>query len=479
MSRRPILRWLALTLLASLVACGDTHDPSEPARRVVVVGAGLAGMTAALDLRAAGWDVVVLEARDRVGGRVHTLRDPFTGGLHAEAGGESIDDNHDAIQALAHRYALPLEQRTPNRLLTGAAYYQGARSTIVAFATRPGVLSSYDGFYTALLDLSTGMDPEHPESFPGAAALDQRSLADFLTEQALLPEAAFLTNVSERAIYASELSGISLLWAAQQARVVADVPDSASETMRIAGGNDLLPAAMAADLGAIVRLRSPVTRVSEGRGSVRVATSRDEVEAAFVVMAIPTPPMRQITFDPPLPDDLSAMVAQLQLGAAVKVISQYDQRFWDALSFSGFTISDLPFGIAWSSSDSYAGMSGMSGTSGLMTQFVTGSAAVDAAALDDATRIAQFQDQLDTVYPEGATHHANGAATIAWSHEPYTGGAYAVYAPGQLTRFWPALRAGTARIRFAGEYTETLAGYMESAVRSGHRIATEIGSPPR
>jgi monoamine oxidase len=471
--RHPTAGWLSLALFALLVACGDTHHGSEPAQRVVVVGAGLAGMTAALDLRDAGWDVVVLEARDRVGGRVHTLRDPFTDGLHAEAGGESIDDNHDAIQALAHRYGLPLEQRTPNRLLSGAAYYQGARYPVIAFALRPGVLDSYDSFSAALLDLSTGMDPEHPELFPGAAALDQRSLADFLSEQALLPEAEFLTNVSERAIYASELSGISLLWAAQQARVVADVPDSASETMRISGGNDRLPLAMAADLGSIVRLNSPVTRVAERTGSVRVATLRDEVEAAFVVMAIPTPPMRQITFDPPLPADLRAMVAELQLGAAVKVISQYDRRFWNDLSFSGFTISDLPFGIAWSSSDSYES------SSGLMTQFITGSAAVDASALDDATRIAQFQSQLDTVYPEGATHHANGAATMAWLNEPYTGGAYAVYAPGQLTRFWPAVRAGTARIRFAGEYTETLAGYMESAVRSGHRIAMEIGSPPR
>src|SRR5262245_55647622 len=349
MMRRSMAGWLSLALFALLVACGDgdSHDANGSAQRVVVVGAGLAGMTAALDLRDAGWDDVVFEARDRVGGRVHTLRDPFTAGLHAEAGGESIDDNHDAIQALAHRYGLPLEQRTPNRILSGAAYYQGARFPLIALALREGVLESYDRFSAALLALSTGMDPEHPELFPGAAELDQRSLADFLNEQALLPEAEFLTNVSERSIYASELSGISLLWAAQQARVVAGVPDTASETLRIAGGNDRLPMAMAADLGSIVRLSSPVTRVSERTGSVRVATARDEVEAAFVVMAIPTPPMRQIAFDPPLPAALREMVAELQLGAAVKVISQYDRRFWNDLAFSGFTITDLPFGIAW------------------------------------------------------------------------------------------------------------------------------------
>src|SRR5262245_17634232 len=245
MVRRSMAGWLSLALFALLVACGDgeTHDANDSAQRVVVVGAGLAGMTAALDLRDAGWDVVVFEARDRVGGRVHTLRDPFTAGLHAEAGGESIDDNHDAIQALAQRYGLPLEQRTPNRIVFGAAYYHGARLPLIDLALREGVLESYDSFSAALLALSTGMDPEHPESFPGATELDQRSLADFLHEQALLPEAEFLTNVAERSIYASELSGISLLWAAQQARVVADVPDSASATMRIAGRNGHITAA--------------------------------------------------------------------------------------------------------------------------------------------------------------------------------------------------------------------------------------------
>src|SRR5690349_2096541 len=91
---------LVFVLTAFLTGCASGPADPPPAQRVVVVGAGLAGLTAAVDLRDAGWDVVVLEARSRVGGRVHTLRDPFTSGLHAEGGGESIDDNHGAIQAL-------------------------------------------------------------------------------------------------------------------------------------------------------------------------------------------------------------------------------------------------------------------------------------------------------------------------------------------------------------------------------------------
>ena len=190
------------------------------------------------------------------------------------------------------------------------------------------------------------------------------------------------------------------------------------------------------------------------------------------ILAIPTPPLRAIRFSPPLPNDLAAAIAELDLGPAVKVITQYRQRFWKALGLTGFTVSDQPFGVAWASTDSY------SSEQGLLTQFITGTPARDAATLDDVTRITTFQAQLDAVYPEGVADRTDHAATVAWINEPYTGGGYAVYRPGQFLRFWPALRKGTSRIRFAGEETEALAGYMESAVRSGHRVARALGAPP-
>src|SRR5262245_26011237 len=148
------------------------------APRVVVVGAGLAGLTAALDLVDAGWDVVVLEARDRVGGRVHTIYDPFSPGLHAEAGGESIADNPDRIQALVARFGLDTERRPPNKLLESITYYRRRRSPIGEFlARRDGaVVTDYLRFADALEASVDGVDPEHPERSPRAAALDRQSL---------------------------------------------------------------------------------------------------------------------------------------------------------------------------------------------------------------------------------------------------------------------------------------------------------------
>jgi monoamine oxidase len=460
--------------LAALAGCGGGGGSSGPpgAGRVVVVGAGLAGLTAAADLRDAGWDVVVFEARDRVGGRVYTLRSPFTNGLHAEGGGESIDDNHTAIQALVEKYGLSLEHRPPNKELNGVTYYQGVRTMTSAFVLGDSATSTaYLGYFSALQALAAGIDPAHPEAYVDAQKLDSQSLADFMAAQKLPPKAAFLVGLSNRGEYNSDPSSVSLLFAAQQAAAAANVPDSAVETMRISGGNSGLPDAIAASLGSIVQLNTVVTAVEEQSDHVHVTASTQEIDAAFAVVALPAPPLRKIAFTPPLTGDLGAAVQGLNLGQAAKVVTQYKTRFWESEGLSGFTSTDLPFGIGWSPTDSYASVEG------LLSQFITGTPAKDAAALDDATRISQFQQQLDQAYPEGASQHAGPAATMAWANEPFTGGGYAVYAPGQFARFWPAFRKGTTRLRFAGEHTEVLLGYMESAVRSGHRVAGEIGAP--
>jgi monoamine oxidase len=170
------------------------------------------------------------------------------------------------------------------------------------------------------------------------------------------------------------------------------------------------------------------------------------------------------------------MVDHLDLGHALKVSTEFRRRFWMAEGLSGFTITDLPFGIAWAATDS---MPGGSQRPGVLTQFVTGDAAAAGAALAARERISSFQAQLETVYPEGRALQTGVATTMAWANERYTGGGYAVFRPGQMIPFWPALRRTGGPVWFAGEHTEALAGYMESAVRSGHRVAAAIGSAPR
>jgi monoamine oxidase len=482
-SRRQLLGAAGSTATATLLAACSTSARPEAATRqkALVVGGGLSGLTAALALRANGWDVTVLEARGRVGGRVHTLHSPFTDGLHIEAGGESIDDNHVQIQAMARRYGLALANRPVDKLLHAAVRLDGNRTVLQSMAAAdPAMLAGYATFGAGLLTLAGDLDPVHPEASVKAQVWDRQTLQDYADTQTLDPAAELLVQSSYRGNFNAQMREVSLLFALQQTVADASLTEAGTEHMRIASGNSALPQAMAKDLGPIVHLSSPVTRIEQFSWGVRVhalsngtATTYD---GARLVLAAPPPALRSITFDPSLPTDAAAMIAELNLGHALKVSTQYRKRFWMAEGLSGFTLTDLPFGIAWDSTDS---VPGGSDHPGVLTQFVTGDAAAIGAAQADNARIATFQQQLDSVYPEGRAEQTEVATTVAWANERFTGGGYAVYGPGQMTRFWPVLRQAHGPVWFAGEHTEALCGYMESAIRSGHRVATAIGRAPR
>jgi monoamine oxidase len=456
--------------------------PDDWRRRVVVVGAGLAGLTAAIDLVDGGWDVVVLEARDRVGGRVHTIREPFSDGLHAEAGGESIDESHHAMLTALRRFGLLTERRAPQKPYDAVTYYRGHRTRLPLFlAKRKGaVLDDVLRFSDAEAVLGDGVDPAHPERAKNAEPLDATSLDAFIRTQHLNPEADFIVRLQSRALYNADPADLSLLFIAQQAAQAAveeTTPvDSVLlvETRRVRGGNDRLPKAMAAYLGSRLRVGQPLTRVEHAVDRVRIFTgATPSIDAAFAVLATPMQPLRRVTFAPALPVALQAAINGLDLGDAVKVTREYERAFWNREGFSGFAISDLPFGVAWSPTDSRATVSG------LLTQFITGRPARYAASLSPEARQREFFEQLDVVFPEGKRLATGRTATTAWRNEPYTGGGYAAFKPRQMAPFFSTIRDGTPRLRFAGEHTCNLAGYMESAVRSGHRVAQEIGPPPR
>ena len=488
MSRRFFLAGATVALAAACTSqtrkpaarTEDRPDPGAPGR-VIVVGAGLAGLTAAISLRDAGWDVLVLEARDRVGGRVHTLYGgeagvPFAPGLRAEVGGESIDDTHTALRNLVRRFGLDTERRpgnTTDRATRGRFRYQGHTYTFGELTARGDgrVLADYLRVDDELARLAEQhrVDPEHPEQADGAAALDRLSFADWLDSLHLEPEARFVAEQANVSLYNAQLADLSMLFIAQQTAVTAGMLDSQSETMRVAGGNASLPKAMAAALGAALIADAPVTAVRRRGDVMGVTASGREHFGAHVVLALPPPPLRTVRFDPALPAPIAAAVAGLDLGAATKVVNQYRSAFWRAEGQSGFSMTDLTYRISWDAADSYPA------AAGLLTTFTTANNGLELAGLTDAARIARVRDQLAVVFPESPAELAGPAATMAWSNEPFTGGGYAVYKPGQLGAFWEPLRAGTDRIHFAGEHLEALAGYMESAVRSGIRAAKRIG----
>jgi monoamine oxidase len=459
-----------------------TPRPDEgTAGRVIVVGAGLAGLSAAVDLRDAGWDVVVLEARARVGGRMHTLYGGEDGvgldaGLRAEAGGESIDENHTAIRQLLARFGIATERRpgsTGDRRRKGRYLYAGRRYPASEFmALRNGeVLADCRRVDDEMLRLveTHHIDAEHPEAADRAAELDAVSFSGWLDSLRLCAEARFVVQQANTALYNAELTDLSMLFIAQQVAAMAGVPASMSETMRVAGGNSRLPRAIAAELGDALVLDAPVTSVRRAADVVTVTARDHEYAGAHVVLCNPPPTLRSVQFDPALPAAIGAAIAGLDLGPATKVVTQFRSPFWRERGESGYSLNELTYRTSWDPADSYEA------EAGLLTTFTTANNGLALAELSERDRIALVREELARVYPESSAQFAGSAATFAWSNEPFTTGGYAAYKPGQVCPFWPALREGTDRIHFAGEHLDAPAGYLESAVRSGKRAATRIG----
>jgi monoamine oxidase len=482
LDRRSFLGVAAGAAALALPGVRTAARPSPPAApaaassRVVVVGAGLAGLTCALTLVDRGWDVVVLEARDRVGGRVHTLTDPFGPGTHVEAGGELIDRDHDAVLSLLHRFGLATETRDRSQRL--AVYWSGARTDYALRVDAPtGDLHADIALVTReTARLAARIDPQHPELSPQAEVLDARSVASWADSLGMsrlgraVWEAGWIASE-----YATTSRDMSLLFYLQQESFGSSNPDDV-EALRVVGGNARLPEAVAAHLTpARVHLGEPVLAVDTRSGLAQVRTERATYTGAHVVVATPPPTLRAITFDPPLPAALEAAVQSTLLDAVTKVVVPYRGHPWRTAGWTGESLADLPYTYSWDATDSRT-----DAPDGALVAFTGGVRGRAFTAMAPSARIAAVQAQLARVYPEtaGTRERAYTPATIAWADEPWTGGGYANYRPGQMTTARPLFGQAFGPLRFAGEHTEAMGQYMESAARSGRQVAAAIGSPP-
>jgi len=419
---------------------------------VVVVGAGLAGLAAATELEAAGFAVTVLEARTRVGGRVHTVR--FPGGQHAEAGGEFVDTSHTVLRSYARSLRLPLEDlRRQGTDLPGAAYLRGRRTTQDSLHT-PRVEAEIARYQARLDALAAPLNPADPVR--RGAALDRRSAGSLLDELALDPAARLLVEHDLRDEYTVE---------PHLAKLTADLPDSGVEAFRIRGGNARLPRALADGLSADVRLGTAVEAIAAGPGGVHVQAGRRTFRGDWCVLAVPVPALRAVRVSPALP----AAVGELQYGTGVKTMLQYDPRVWQRQGFNGDTLTDLTLHTTWEATD------GQPGRAGILLAYTGAANGSRLGALAPAARIAEVAGELEAIYP-GSRATLRKGVTISWQDDRFTGGTYTAPAPGQMTRCWAALRRPYGRILLAGEHTDTYASYMEGALRSGRRAAREIAA---
>jgi monoamine oxidase len=440
-------------------------------RTVTVIGAGLAGLSAAYELQRLGWQVTLLEARDRLGGRVHSLRS-FSNGLVAEAGGEFIEESHTRMLAYADQF---------NLKLGCVGSWQGQDEDWASFEGKAGPMSDatiwganlheeVGKIWFALAQLGELiLDPHQPQAGRGAEYLDTKSTADWIDSLDVHPLAKqdFIQHI--RSEYTCEPERQSLLDLARNASMYYSTIDRNSN-YRVVGGNDLIPRALAAALDD-VRLNVPVTSIrilpDEVAVTYQQADSYQTLSSAFAILAIPLTTARRIEFQPPLPEAHRRMVEELSYGSVTKVLIEYRKRFWDERGWNGRLTTDAPIVLTWHAT------SHVEDEHGILTVYTGGQPGARFAALSDAERIRVAVAEIERLFP-GTSDLIECTATVAWPNEPYTRGSYAALAPGEVTAHWKTLFEPAGRLFFAGEHATDIQGFMEGAVESGQRAAATI-----
>jgi monoamine oxidase len=378
--------------------------------RVVVVGAGLAGLTAAYELCRAGFDVTVLEARDRVGGRVYTVRDPFRAGQHAEAGGEYVDVVHREVRSYCSRFGLPLQNATRGFSgLDDVVYVNRRRERLGRFRTDRAVRDS-NRFYRLIYALARGLDPADPVGTK--PHLDQRSVGWAIDAIDPSERGRFLLEGFVRDDYAAQPEDLSLLTYATGEKVYESVPDRDIEKFRIGGGNSRLAQAFAARLENSVLLSTPVDAIAQSDTGVEVQAAGGTYEAEFCVLAAPLPALRDVDLTAArLSPTLRGGIAKLAYGRATKTLLQYRRRFWRQEGFSGDTYSDLPLGATWEATN------GQPGRPGVLIDYAAGANSRRFEPETSVTRARQARRWIGDVFP-GSAREAIGYASVSGPRSP-------------------------------------------------------------
>ena len=427
--------------------------------RVVVAGAGLAGLTAARYLERAGAEVTVIEARDRVGGRVHTVRG-FEKKQHAEAGADLIESGQHELLDLARDMGLATV-----RILTGGWGFYGT-STNGSRKARGGV----DTFERVAELLSPEIRAyKATESRWDSAVsrwLARQSVSDWIARARPGRElAAGLRGL--RGFFLADPERLSLLQLVDQ--FASDAIPGEASMFRLRDGNDALPAALAAALRGRVCLNTALAAVTR-RGSKLLVNVRDpdqqQLTADYVVVALPASTLRSVRFMPTLPASQWQAISTLRYGRATRVLLQFESRFWKHTGRPTAYGTDQPIGAVWDANEQ------QESRPGILSLLAGGKASTEVRAIIDRQGWRALVKRLAWLGTPSRLLHG---FTVDWDRDKWSKGGYAVFD----TRFDPALRPWLARpagrIVFAGEHTSTKwQGYMNGAIESGRRAALEV-----
>ena len=460
--RRTFLKWIASATAVSALAPSVLSQRRK--KKCIVIGAGLAGLAAAYKLKNAGWEVKVIEARDRIGGRVFSHK--FAGtDLVCELGAEWVGESHERLKALCHDFNIPLQKHQFDDYLL--------RDGKVA---RPGQWGFSSQAKAAFEKLIAGYEKLTPLA---KTKLDKYDWWTYLEKIGFNGDDLRLRDLMDSTDFGESIRHVSAF--AALAEYAESSPKNEMD-YKMTGGNSRLAEEFAKRIGPeSIKIGFTVTRINERLGQIAVdaksafaesppgetqvgSVSLTEVADA-VICTIAINSLLKIKFNPPLPPAQREAAEQLTYARICKNSVLYSERFWKDENFS--MVSDTTAHYYFHSTQS------QSGREGILTSYAIGEKADVLASQSDRRRQKIITDDLIDFNPD-APKLARGIASYAWQRDEYTDGAYALYKPGQWFGIRPILARPHGKVLFAGEHIADWQGFMEGAIETGEAAAENL-----
>ena len=473
-TRRRLLQGAAAGL--ALAACTPIAPRMARGPEVVIVGAGIAGLSAAWRLRAAGVPARVFEAQSRVGGRMLSLRDHFPNGQVIELGGELIDTGHVRIRKLAQDLGLVLDDLLAGETAADTWWFDGRRieerEIVRAFAPVAAAIERDMAWVTE----ASSMDVH--DATPAFRALDAMSIADWLDANGVsgwLRKLIDVAYTTEMGLEIDEQSALNFLtFIGTEDSDAFKIFGESDERFHVRGGNDLIPRTLAERMAGAIETGHVLEAVRADADGLRLTFRRDgasiDVRAQHAILALPFTLLRKVQIDVPLPAPKRSAIDRLAYGTNAKLMIGYDRRAWRAHDANGASMSDLPYQTTWETSRKQPG------EPGTLTNFTGGKHGL---ALGQGTPRMQADAAtaaLDRVWPGlAALRTQPREARFHWPSHPWSMGSYACFRPNDWSTLRGAIHDAVGPLHFAGEHCalETQ-GFMEGGCESGQLAAEAI-----
>jgi monoamine oxidase len=447
-NRREFLKVLGASSLGLALGAQNLYGQKRK-KSCVVIGAGFAGLAAAFKLKNAGWSVTVLEARNRIGGRVFSHSLAQNPNLVCELGAEWVGESHERIKALCNDFKIPLQKHQFDDYLL-----QNGQ------VSRPGEWGFSAPARTAFEKIKAGYGKLTALQ---QAKLDKLDWWTYLEKIGYSPDDLILRDLMDSTDFGESIRHVSAFGA------LAEYAESSPKNemdYKMTGGNSRLAEEFASRVGAEnIKLNTLVTEIDQTKGVVTVKTGSEIFKTDACICTVPVASLNRIKFNPPLASAQAEAAQKLIYSRIIKNSVLYENRFWKDENFS--MVSDVTSHFYFHSTQ------GQAGTEGILTAYAIGEKADVLASQSDARRMKIITNDL-TDFNAGAPQLAKGIASYAWQRDKYTEGAYALYRPGQWFGIRPILQRPHGKILFAGEHLADWQGFMEGAVETGEAAAASL-----